>query len=114
MNKDNSLNISFEDLFKLIVGFISDDLKVHKHFHNLSLSGLDTTPLHLNLHERIFILVGFKEMDISDEVKTWYFQQTERVYTIDTINNENKLYDLSTEILDGLLKARNKTYKRTK
>jgi hypothetical protein len=111
MNNINTLNISFEDLFKLIIGFIADDLKVQKHFYNLSLSGLDTTPLQLNLHEGIFQLVGFKKNEISEEVKQWYFQQSEKVFGIDTIKDEDTLNKLATEILDGLLKARKKTFK---
>lgn len=113
MSKDNSLNISFEDLFKLIIGFITDDLKVQKHYYNLSLSGLDTTSLQLNLEEGIFILVGFKENNISDDIKQWYFKQTERVFNIDT-NDEKALRNLSSEILEGLLKERNNVYSQKK
>lgn len=110
MSEKNSLNISFEDLFKLIIGFISDDLKVQKHYNNLILSGLDTTPLQLNLHYGIFTLVGFKV----DEIKQWYFKQTERVFNIDIINDEKVLQNLSSEILEGLLKARKKVYSQKK
>ena len=91
MNKTHSLNIAFEDLFKLIIGLIVDDLKVHKHLHHLSLSGLDTTPLHLNLYKRIFILAGFKEKDISEELADWYFEQTKRVHGIDLVQDEEVL-----------------------
>lgn len=108
---NNSLNIVFEDLFKLIVGFIADDLKMQKHFYNLSLGGLDSTPLQLNLHEGIFILVGFKKDEITEEVKQWYFQQSERVFNIDTFNDEIAINKLAAEILEGLLVARNKVYK---
>lgn len=110
MGNYNTLNISFEDLFKLIVGFIADDLKVQKYHYNLSLIGLDSSPLNLNLHEGIFRLVGFKENEISEEIKQWYFQQTERVFTIDIPNDEKAFIDLTTEILDGLIKARKKLY----
>lgn len=110
MNKTHSLNIAFEDLFKLIIGLIVDDLKVHKHLHHLSLSGLDTTPLHLNLYKRIFILAGFKEKDISEELADWYFEQTKRVHGIDLVQDEEVLYDLSSEILAGLLKMRKEVY----
>lgn len=109
-NTKNSINIAFEDLFKLLIGLIVDDLKVHKHFHHLSLSGLDTSPLHLNLYRRIFILAGFKEKDISEEIEEWYFEQTKRVNEIDLVHDEKVLYDLSSEILEGLLKARNELY----
>lgn len=110
MSNNNTLNISFEDLFKLIIGFIADDLKVQKYHYNLSLIGLESSPLNLNLHEGIFRLVGFKENDISEEIKQWYFQQTERVFTIDFINDEKAFLDLTTEILNGLIKARKNIY----
>lgn len=111
---NNSLNIVFEDLFKLIVGFIADDLKMQKHFYNLSLSGLDSTPLQLNLHEGIFILVGFRKDEITEEVKQWYFQQSEKVFGIDTFKDETALYELAGEILEGLLKARKKSFQSIK
>ncbi len=110
MNNQNTITIAFEDLFKLIIGLIVDDLKVHKHLYHLSLSGLDTTPLHLNLYRRIFILAGFKEKDISEELEDWYFEQTKRVNGVDLIQDEKVLMDLSSEILEGLLKARNELY----
>jgi hypothetical protein len=110
MNNKNSLNIAFEDLFKLILGLIVDDLKVQQHFYHLSLSGLDTSPLHLNLYRRIFVLAGFKEQDISEEMEDWYFQQTKRVNELNLVRDEKELYDLSSEILEGLLKARNELY----
>ena len=110
MNNTNLLNITFEDLFKLTVGLIVDDLRVHKHLYHLSLSGLDTAVLNLNLYQRIFVLAGFKEQDISDEMEEWYFEQTKRVNSIDLLHNEQELYDLSVEILEGLLKMRNSLY----
>ena len=110
MNNTNLLNIAFEDLFKLTLGLIVDDLKVHKHLYHLSLSGLDTTPLNLNLYRRIFVLAGFKERDISEELEDWYFEQTKRVNTVDLVHDEQGLYDLSGEILEGLLKMRNELY----
>lgn len=110
MNNNNTLNISFEDLFKLIIGFIADDLKVQKYHYNLSLIGFDSSPLNLNLHYGIFRLVGFKENDISEEIKQWYFQQTERVFAIDIVNDEKAFLDLTTEILNALIKARKKMY----
>jgi len=110
MNNTNLLNIAFEDLFKLTVGLIVDDLKVHTHLYHLSLSGLDTSPLHLNLYRRIFVLAGFKEKDISEELQDWYFEQTKRVHAPDVLQDEQLLYALSAEILEGLLKARNELY----
>ncbi len=110
MNNPNLLNISFEDLFKLTVGLIVDDLKVHTHLYHLSLSGLDTSPLQLNLYQRIFLLAGFREKDITEELQDWYFNQTKRVQAPDLLLDETLLYELSSEILEGLLKARNAMY----
>lgn len=110
MGNNNTLNISFEDLFKLIIGFIADDLKVQKYHYNLSLIGLDSRPLNLNLHEGIFRLVGLKENEISEEITQWYFQQTERVFNIN--NDEKALQYLASEILEGLLKFRKEIYSK--
>lgn len=112
MGNNNTLNISFEDLFKLIIGFIADDLKVQKYHYNLSLIGLDSSPLNLNLHEGIFRLVGFKENEISEEITQWYFQQTERVFTIDITNDEKAFQHLASEILEELIKFRKETYSK--
>lgn len=110
MNDNNTLNIHFEDLFKLIIGFITDDLKVQKYHYNLSLIGLDSSPLDLNLHEGIFRLVGFKENDITEEIKQWYFQQTERVFNI--VHDEKAFQYLASEILEGLMKFRKEIYSK--
>ncbi|WP_343635837.1 hypothetical protein [Fluviicola sp.] len=112
MHTNNSLNVSFEDLFKLLIGLIADDLKVQKHLYHLSLSGLDTTPLQLELHRSIFVLAGLKESDISEELEDWYFAQTQRVNNIDLKHDEQALSGLSAEILEGLLKLRNEIYGR--
>lgn len=109
MNKTNLLNIAFEDLFKLTVGLIVDDLKVHKHLYHLIQGGLDTT-LQLNLYRRIFVLAGFKESDITEELEDWYFEQTQRVTTIEITPDEQALSELAAEILEGLLKIRNGLY----
>lgn len=111
MNNTNLLHIAFEDLFKLTVGLIVDDLKVHKHLYHLSLSGLDTT-LQLKLYRRIFVLAGFKESDISEELEDWYFEQTQRVTTIEITPDEQALSELSAEILEGLLKIRSEVYSK--
>ena len=107
---NNKITITFEDLFQLIVGLIEDDLRIQKHFYHLSLSGLDTGPLQLNLYKRVFILVGYKQTEISEELEDWYFEQTNRVNDIDLLHDEATIYDLSIEILEGLLKMRNGLY----
>jgi hypothetical protein len=111
MNNTNLLNIAFEDLFKLTLGLIVDDLKVQKHLYHLSLGGLHTT-LQLNLYHGIFVLVGFKESDITEELEDWYFAQTQRVNAIEITPDEQALSDLAAEILEGLLKIRNEYYSK--
>lgn len=111
MNNTNLLNIAFEDLFKLTLGLIVDDLKVQKHLYYLSLGGLNAN-LQLNLYRGIFILAGFKEADITEELEDWYFEQTQRVNEIEVTSNEQVLSDLAAEILEGLLKMRNENYSK--
>lgn len=111
MNNTNLLNIAFEDLFKLTLGLIVDDLKVQKHLYHLSLGGLQTT-LQLTLYRGVFVLAGFKESDITEELEDWYFEQTQRVNTLEITDDEKVLHELSAEILEGLLKRRNEIYGR--
>ncbi len=105
----NLLNIAFEDLFKLTVGLIVDDLKVHRHLYHLSLSSPDKAVLNLKLYRKIFALAGFKEQDMSEELEDWYFEQTKRVELI--APDEQELQNLAAEILEGLLKTRSEVYK---
>lgn len=108
MNK-NLLNIAFEDLFKLTLGLIVDDLKVHQHLYHLSATGPEPAVLNLKLYRQIFLLAGFKERDISEELEDWYFEQTKRVETIGT--DEQEIQNLAVGILEGLLKIRSELYK---
>jgi hypothetical protein len=105
----NLLNIAFEDLFKLTIGLIVDDLKVHRHLYQLSLNEREPAVLNLKLYRKIFALAGFKEKDMSEELEDWYFEQTKRVETI--VPDEQELQNLAVEILDGLLKIRSELYK---
>lgn len=111
MNNTNLLNIAFEDLFKLTHGLIVDDLKVQKHLYHLSLGGLHTT-LQLTLYRGVFVLAGFKESDITEELEDWYFGQTQRVNGIEITPDEQALSDLAAEILEGLLRIRNEHYSK--
>lgn len=104
MSKQNALNIGFEDYFNLVIVLIGDDLKIQRHFHFLSLSGVDVTPLKLRLHETILKLIGFKEKDLTPDLEDWYFAQTEKVNNIDILQDEEILLKVSTEIFNDLVK----------
>lgn len=104
MSKQNALYIGFEDYFNLVIVLIGDDLKIQRHFHFLSLSGVDATQLKLRLHETIFKLVGFKQKDLTPELEDWYFEQTEKVNSIDILQDEETLIKVSTEIFNDLVK----------
>ena len=106
MSKKNSLNISFEDYFKLLMDLLIDDLKIQRHFHFLSLSGFDSIPLKLKTHETLFRLIGFKNEGLTPDLEDWYFKQAERVFSIDVVNDNKALLELSSEILTGLNKFR--------
>ncbi len=110
MSKQNALNIGFEDYFNLVIVLIVDDLKIQRHFHFLSLSGVDATPLKLRLHETIFKLIGFKKNDLIPELEDWYFEQTEKVNSIDILQDEELFIKVSTEIFHDLVNLQKKTY----
>ncbi|TSJ44820.1 hypothetical protein [Fluviicola chungangensis] len=106
MSESNIQHIGIKDYFELTINLIARDLKIHRHLHFLSLSGVDTSLLSLQLNQDIFKLIGFEKTDLINEIEEWYFKQAERVFTIDTVNNTKALLELSAEILNGLNKFR--------
>lgn len=108
MSESSIQYIGIKDYFELTINLIARDLKIHKHLHFLSLSGLDTSPLNLQLNQDIFKLIGFEKTDLINEIEEWYFKQAERVFSIDTVNDVKALLELSAEILSGLNRFRAK------
>ncbi len=106
MSESNIQHIGIKDYFELTISLIARDLKIHRHLHFLSLSGVDTSLLNLQLNHEIFKLIGFEKTDLINEIEEWYFKQAERVFSIDTTNDINALLELSAEILNGLNKFR--------
>lgn len=103
MSESNIQHVGIKDFFTITVGLIAEDLKVQKHLHFLSLSGVDTSPLDLQLNHIIFKLVGFEKTDFSTRgIEEWYFKQAERAFSIDAVNDNKALLELSSEILSGL------------
>lgn len=98
MSKQKVLHLAIEDFLSLVVGFIADDLKIYRHLHYLSLSGVDTSPLRPQIHEGVFRLVGLEKDEITEEIEEWYFRQAERVLSIDLSNDNKALIELSAEI----------------
>lgn len=101
--------ISEHERLLLIVELIAHDLKICKHFHFLERSGLDTSNLGLNLHDKIFKLAGI-DKDDNEEVREWYFQMAENSIEIDVFSDEKKLLEAASEIMIGLDK---KTHNRS-
>lgn len=106
MNESNMQYIGIKDYFELTISLIASDLKIHKHLHFLALSGADASLLSLQLNRDIFKIIGFKKTDLIIEIEEWYFKQAERVFPIDTVNDNKALLELSAEILNGLNKFR--------
>lgn len=106
MNESNIQHVGIRDFFTLTVGLIAEDLKLHKHLHFLSLSGVDTSPLSFQLNQLVFKLVGIEKNQAMDEIEAWYFKQAERVFSIDVANDTKTLLELSTDILSGLNRFR--------
>lgn len=112
MSKQTFINMPVKEYFELLVGLIADDLKIHKHLHFLTLGGLDSTPLKLSIHERVFNLLGFSNDEVTEEMEEWYFSQAERVYSLDIIHDSKMLLNLSVEILDGLNKFKSQNNRK--
>jgi hypothetical protein len=99
MKANTIQRISEEKKFKILLELIADDLKIHKHFHYLSQSGLDNSLIQLRINETIFLLVGLEDEEINDTLKEWYNCMAEKVYPIDVFHDEKKLFQVASEIL---------------
>ena len=98
METDNFL-IKEEKRLHFIIGLIADDLKIQKHLHLLSQSGLDSSLLQLKIHDKIFALAGIEEQKIDDSLREWYFQMAEKAFALDLFHDEIKLLEVASEIL---------------
>jgi hypothetical protein len=106
MNESNIQHVGIKDFFTITVGLIAEDLKIQKHLHFLSLSGVDTSHLDLQLNQVVFKLIGFEKTDVTRGIEEWYFKQAERAFSIDVVNDNKTLLELSSEILSGLNRFR--------
>ena len=99
MKTGNIPQFAYEDHLTFLVELIADDLKIHRHLHLLSLSGLDGALLKTNIHDKVFALAGIAKSKIDDSLREWYFQKAEKVFEIDIFKDEEQLYKIATEIL---------------
>ncbi len=78
-------------LEEIIVSLIEKDVMTMRHS--------------FNLHEIIFWHIGFREHEITDELRNWYVQQTQKVSELKEPVNRSDYEFLAMEIYNGL-KAR--------
>ena len=106
MSNQNLPNITLHEYFNLLVGLITDDLKISNHLYHLGRSGADTNSFKFELHERIFTLAGLTKETNTEQIREWYYTEAEKANEFDIISDEKAFFKLSVEIYEGLMKAR--------
>lgn len=99
--------IDYFDYHSAIITLIADDLRVSKLINGLTKIGLDASNFNSKIHETIFLLIGFKKYQQTDELKDWYFQQSERIFRIELTADEKDLNTLANDIYSGLVERLN-------
>lgn len=102
MSTQNIQCIRITDFLVLAVRLIAEDLKIQKHLYWLSLGGLDSSPMNLELDKAIFSLIGISDSDLFEEAQEWYFQKVQDSFSMDIFNDENLLAETASDILRGL------------
>lgn len=102
MSNSGVFQIGIDDFIELAVSLIAYDIQVHNQQYWLSDHEVYPPPIQLQLHKRILSLIGFKKEEINIELEEWYFKKAEQGISIDIINNEKALLELSAEILKEL------------
>ena len=95
--------IDYFDYNSAIIQLITDDLRISKLLHGLTLTGLDATHFNTSIHETVFLLIGFKKYEQTEELKDWYFNQTERIIPIELTAIDGEITKLAHEIYSGLV-----------
>ena len=84
-----------------IVDLIIDDLKITKLLNGISMTGLDTTIYQTNIYKVLLLLLGIQSRYQTEELKDWYFKQTERIYDIE-LSDTKEVYEIAGQIMVGL------------
>lgn len=95
--------INYFDFHETIIKLITDDLRINKLINGLNSTGLDATTFNTKIHETVFLLLGFKKNEQTEELKEWYFEQAEKVYLIELTSIEGGISQLGKEIYSGLI-----------
>ena len=95
--------IDYFDYHLAIIHLITDDLRISKLIHGLTATGLEANAFNTTIHETVFLLIGFKKYQQTDELKEWYFKQTERIVPIELTAIDGGINQLSQEIYSGLV-----------
>lgn len=101
MNEQTLQLVSIKDFLRLTAKLISKDLKLQKHLYCMELAGFEVS-FDLQLQDEIFKLIGFRKGEVENEAKEWYFEQVEKSFSIDVLQDEKKLTEISADILSGL------------
>ena len=100
---EHHYTIDHLDYSEVILKLIKDDLRISKLLNKLSRVGLDTDAYNTQLHDAIFLLIGFKKDQQTEELKDWYFTKGERIFQVrETANLNAEIEVLAAEIYNEL------------
>ena len=95
--------INYLDYQLAIINLITDDLRINKLIHGLTATGLEADVFNTSIHETVFLLIGFKKNEQTEELKEWYFNKTEKIIPIELTAIDGGINQLSQEIYSGLV-----------
>ena len=84
-----------------VTQLIVEDMKVNKLLGGLAALGLDAESYRPQLSQVVFQMVGVQEGNKGQQLREWYFQQTEKVHQL-KIDDVEKIYSLAGEVFLGL------------
>lgn len=83
-----------KDYSQIVIRLIRDDMKYAKLISGLSNIGFESKEYALSLQQSIFELMDLDNYFNQEELKDWYFQMTERAFSIDSDEMDNLVLEI--------------------
>ncbi len=96
-----------EPFFEGLMHSIIADMKSRKLLQSYSTIGLDASMYETNLYKVVFLLVGIKTENQTDDLKEWYYQQIDQIQDVEIYNDE-KISKMASDVLLGLMERKTK------
>lgn len=94
-----------EPFFEGIMYSIIADMKGRKLLQSYSTIGLDASMYETDLDKVVFLLVGIKIENQTDDLKDWYYQQIDQIQNVEIYDDE-KISKMASDVLLGLMERK--------